>query len=415
MESTIFQLSKDEIESNETSLTRWKYENRKLHVTCLWRLENILTIKSMFSPKFKAGYKKEFMWQVLLSHLGNGQGIEVTLSIDKNSKDFRKCKFYLYDYTLHKMSNNFSTSRKNFSLEFKISMNEQIGKSVLQRTFLDVGDVFITNMIFEDENRPKIGPSRGSSILSEEYQDFEDLLESGSFSDVFLIIGNKKLKAHKNILVSRSPVFLNVFESNTAEKDSSYEVRIDGVGFETMKRVLRFMYTGQLCDLGEEKTKEILKVACKYEIFSLISVCENYLVNYVNVGNVFEMLELTEICDGEKIKKKAFEVLIRNFNQVDEKQFLKMKPEMLMRLNVDILKSQQTIPMVLYYILQKVSNYLFVSCLFILVLLSIFISVIYYEEGWFLTWLRRLLFLSFIFFLFIFWSVLPKKAQNVVD
>lgn len=142
-------------------------------------LRQSLASKRYLHTEFQAGQKHEFRWRLLLNRHESSKGMEVTINIDDESKDFKKCKIYFYDYTFHRVSNNLNSSRKNFSVELVVSMNEQISQTMLRRSSVKVGDVFIINMIFENEPRPETGPTKGSSLIPQNLQDFEDLLESG--------------------------------------------------------------------------------------------------------------------------------------------------------------------------------------------------------------------------------------------
>nr|XP_037280367.1 speckle-type POZ protein-like B [Rhipicephalus microplus] len=73
--------------------------------------------------------------------------------------------------------------------------------------------------------------------------DLEWLLESGSHTDVTLIVGSETFLAHKSILAARSPVFQEMFEHTTMEDD---EVVIADVEPDVFADLLLFVYTGYL-------------------------------------------------------------------------------------------------------------------------------------------------------------------------
>lgn len=86
-----------------------------------------------------------------------------------------------------------------------------------------------------------------------------------------------------------------------SEQNLNIEIAIDDVSYETMRRILRFMYTKQLLDLGEQNTKEIIVAASRYQIYSIMPICEDYLKKYVTFDNVFEMLDLAQACNLKKV------------------------------------------------------------------------------------------------------------------
>ena len=76
---------------------------------------------------------------------------------------------------------------------------------------------------------------------------YGDLLESGVYADVTFVLineGGKEIRAHKNILATRSRVFADMFESRMAESVTN---RVEIVeSREVFKQALHFIYTAKL-------------------------------------------------------------------------------------------------------------------------------------------------------------------------
>ena len=87
-------------------------------------------------------------------------------------------------------------------------------------------------------------------------QNLETLLESEKHSDVILLVGGKKLKAHKNILAARSPVFAAMFEHECKETEESC-VDIVDVDLDVFQELLRYIYTGKV-DVLKQYAAELL-------------------------------------------------------------------------------------------------------------------------------------------------------------
>ncbi|KAH8021126.1 hypothetical protein HPB51_012521 [Rhipicephalus microplus] len=92
--------------------------------------------------------------------------------------------------------------------------------------------------------------------------DLEWLLESGSHTDVTLIVGSETFLAHKSILAARSPVFQEMFEHTTMEDD---EVVIADVEPDVFADLLLFVYTGCVQE-SIRKPDCLLRAACKYKL-----------------------------------------------------------------------------------------------------------------------------------------------------
>lgn len=102
------------------------------------------------------------------------------------------------------------------------------------------------------EVNEKVEPVHSISELSNEsndigstglQSDLETLLELGEFSDVTLIAGDSRFKAHKGILCTRSPVFKKMFTIKMRE-ESSNTVSISEMDSDALQEMLTFLYTG---------------------------------------------------------------------------------------------------------------------------------------------------------------------------
>ncbi|KAH9374907.1 hypothetical protein HPB48_000884 [Haemaphysalis longicornis] len=95
--------------------------------------------------------------------------------------------------------------------------------------------------VFQDSEAKTISAAFATCRLK---QNLHDLFESQKFSDFTLNVGGKEIKAHRNILAARSPVFAAMFEHDMREKLES-RVDITDVDYDTMLQVVRFIYTGR--------------------------------------------------------------------------------------------------------------------------------------------------------------------------
>jgi len=96
-------------------------------------------------------------------------------------------------------------------------------------------------------------------------QDYESLLKSGKASDVDLIFGDKHLKAHKAILIARSPIFAAMFEHDTIENRTG-KVKIEDIDQETFEELLHYIYSGKIHKL-DRFAMELYNAADKVCLF----------------------------------------------------------------------------------------------------------------------------------------------------
>lgn len=83
-------------------------------------------------------------------------------------------------------------------------------------------------------------------------------LDNSQFSDVCVLIGDKKICAHKIILSARSPVFAAMFAIGT-----NNIVNIVDADYDVFKAMVQFIYTGKSPANLASKAKELLVLADK--------------------------------------------------------------------------------------------------------------------------------------------------------
>jgi hypothetical protein len=100
--------------------------------------------------------------------------------------------------------------------------------------------------------------------------------------DVEFAVKDQRFSAHQAILAARSPVFAAEFtKEKPGRKDDEGPlqiIRIDDVEPESVEQFLHFLYTGEpvLSSLANE---ELLKLAERYELKTLIDLCRTALTN----------------------------------------------------------------------------------------------------------------------------------------
>uniref|UniRef100_A0AC34F3M7 BTB domain-containing protein n=1 Tax=Panagrolaimus sp. ES5 TaxID=591445 RepID=A0AC34F3M7_9BILA len=101
------------------------------------------------------------------------------------------------------------------------------------------------------------------------------LLKSGDFSDVSILVHGETLKAHKFILMSKSPVFEAMF-NKIEEKQILFTIDDDDFDAYTVKSMLEFIYTDNITD-NEVNPLLLLDLAKKYQIKDMIDFASNII------------------------------------------------------------------------------------------------------------------------------------------
>lgn len=143
--------------------------------------------------------------------------------------------------------------------------------------------------------------------------DLGKLLEDKLFSDVTLVVNGGELRAHKNVLAARSPVFASLFRNQQDVEPT--RLTIPDVDYDVMRELLRFIYTGQGSNLGAV-AKDLLCVADVYELNRLKAMCEEALCSDLSVGNVVDMLIFANDHKTEQLKAETIAWIVDNAGDV---------------------------------------------------------------------------------------------------
>ena len=74
-------------------------------------------------------------------------------------------------------------------------------------------------------------------------------------------------------------------------KESYQEIiEISDWSYETVLKMLEYLYTGQVLEFNQETTWELLGLADAYNLKGLVELCENTLLHDISSENVCSML-----------------------------------------------------------------------------------------------------------------------------
>lgn len=145
-----------------------------------------------------------------------------------------------------------------------------------------------------------------------EFDMFERMItEEDQFSDVTLKIGKQTWKAHKCILAGRSSILAAMFK----EEIKDNVVDIENVEPDVFIEFLRFVYSGKVNDI-ENNAGELLILADRYKLDTLLEMCEKTLCEDLDVENVLERLKLAHKYKALKLKKTAVDFVVSNAKDI---------------------------------------------------------------------------------------------------
>lgn len=134
--------------------------------------------------------------------------------------------------------------------------------------------------------------------------DIENQFENDDLCDFTIIAPcGKKIRAHKFILASRSPVFSRMLKTPMKEKVCN-EVEIKDISADALKEMLRFMYTGSVENI-EKTAYSVVMAADKYEIEDLKCFFEDYFFENISIQNAINILSLSQRFNMNNLKNYA--------------------------------------------------------------------------------------------------------------
>jgi len=146
------------------------------------------------------------------------------------------------------------------------------------------------------------------------------LMEDSKFSDVTFLVGESEvnISAHKAILVCRSSYFKSMFCGGLKESHcgESEPIHIPNVEPDAFRKVLHFLYTGQVTGLDENNICDIFAEACKFCLDDLKSCCCTYIRDNLNAENITTFLKLAEETQDSQLRLACKEYVLQHYEDV---------------------------------------------------------------------------------------------------
>ncbi|XP_043468165.1 speckle-type POZ protein-like isoform X2 [Leptopilina heterotoma] len=303
----------------ENYISQIKYR----HYSLKWTINNFdfvcNTMNAIESPRFPEAPTKEGQWffrlEVVKLEQNNDQIFKIILTNTSRIKAIIKCNYDILNSSEIGPAFNAILSNdidrhwtKSGSDMFKqLEWDKVEDRSVTLICKLSVFDSF--NDIIP---KPFTRFAKADNLLNQ----VECFFDDQAFKDVTLKVDDKEFNAHKTILILRSPVFAAMFKSKMTEEQTS-TVEIKDINPTIFQKMLRFIYTEKVEDL-DESAAELYYAAEKYQLGELKTMCLNSLYKNLSTDSVIETLKLAEIFSIFDLKRKAFECLASNVEELKE-------------------------------------------------------------------------------------------------
>jgi speckle-type POZ protein len=142
------------------------------------------------------------------------------------------------------------------------------------------------------------------------------MLHEDILTDITINAAGGRIRAHRAILSTRSPVFRSMFSHDLREKELS-TVDISDMSLDACQAFLNYIY-GDL--RGEEfltNRLALLRAADKYDIADLKDACHESLLEDIDTSNVLERLQTAHLYRLPNLKNSCLRFLV-DFRKVYE-------------------------------------------------------------------------------------------------
>ncbi|XP_075149560.1 speckle-type POZ protein B-like [Haematobia irritans] len=146
-------------------------------------------------------------------------------------------------------------------------------------------------------------------------EDLSKLLETGRFSDVVFVVGDKEFKAHKAILTIRSEVFARMFEHESLDESKSNRVEIIDFEPDVIQEMLIFIYSNKSQRI-DDMAVDLLPAADKYALHRLKTMCEFVLHRDLRSDTAIETLILADRHRANQLKEQCINIIKENISDI---------------------------------------------------------------------------------------------------
>ena len=119
--------------------------------------------------------------------------------------------------------------------------------------------------------------------------------------------------AHSYILAISSPIFFNMLTGDSRNRKTT--VRIADCDPEIFQIFLRYLYSEEL-ELTMDYLQDLVHLASKYSVYSLVEKCVEFMKDNLNTSNVFVMLQCGELLEDKALQKRCWDIVDLQTNEV---------------------------------------------------------------------------------------------------
>ncbi|GLJ47531.1 hypothetical protein SUGI_1003790 [Cryptomeria japonica] len=139
------------------------------------------------------------------------------------------------------------------------------------------------------------------------------------YTDIVFEVGDgSKIKAHRIVLISKSPVFKAMLGSEMEESRSG-TIKITDFSYEVLRAFVHYLYTAETFP-DEHMAFDLLVLAEKYQVKHLKTVSEKFLMSKVNKDNAIMTFAFAHQHNAKHLREAALSLIIENMHTLTTRE-----------------------------------------------------------------------------------------------
>lgn len=177
--------------------------------------------------------------------------------------------------------------------------------------------------------------------------------KEGVLCDAVIVVDDRDLPVHKNVLSAISPFFKNIFSRLTTEPDDN-RITLRNLTGQIMDDILHFSYTGEVC-IHDGNVRQLVATANFLQLQSLKDMAIAYLEQKLSPASAVEILLLADKHNCGTLVQSAEKIISDNFVIVSKTDgFKKLTFEMMHQLvqseDIRVMKEEEVFEAVMLWV-----------------------------------------------------------------
>uniref|UniRef100_A0AC34FEV7 BTB domain-containing protein n=1 Tax=Panagrolaimus sp. ES5 TaxID=591445 RepID=A0AC34FEV7_9BILA len=138
-----------------------------------------------------------------------------------------------------------------------------------------------------------------------------NFVQNDQEKDFTIVVGDKEIKVHKQVLMDTSPVFSGMLESGMKESIEN-KMAIKDFPFEIVNVAIKLFYNlGVPRNFALEDILSLYQFADKYQINVITDLVENYLIKHISPLNVVQLIHFSTVFSVTKLHQSSVQFLVK--------------------------------------------------------------------------------------------------------